>query len=95
MSSERFVTYVLGTYPFAGKFFHWYNEHHRHSAISLLTPSALHHGFAPVIIERRQAVLDAAYRLHPERFVKRPPKSHPAPTQVWINKPTATINNTQ
>ena len=91
---DRFGS-IEGARAFAGKFFHWYNEHHRHSGISLLTPSALHHGHAPVIIEKRQAVLDAAYRLHPERFVKQPPKSHPAPTQVWINKPTATINSTQ
>lgn len=91
---DRFGS-IEGARDFAGEFFHWYNEHHRHSGISLLTPSALHHGQAPVIIERRQAVLDAAYRLRPERFVNQPPKSHPAPTQVWINKPTATINSTQ
>ena len=61
----------------------------------MLTPSVLHHGHAPLIIEKRQAVLDAAYIVHPERFPKGPPKSHPAPTQVWINKPTTTIDDTQ
>jgi putative transposase len=80
---------------FAVNFFRWYNEDHHHSGISLLTPSALHHGQAPMIIEKRQAVLDAAYIVHPERFVKRPPKSHPAPTKAWINKPTAPNDNTQ
>ena len=80
---------------FAVKFFHWYNEEHHHSGISLLTPSVLHHGLAPRIIEKRQAVLDAAYIVHPQRFVKRPPKSHPAPTTVWINKPTTTIDDPQ
>ena len=49
---------------FAVDFFRWYNEDHHHSGISLLTPSALHHGQAPVIIEKRQAVLDAAYIAH-------------------------------
>ena len=72
---------------FAVEFFHWYNEEHHHSGISLLTPAVLHHGQAPLIIEKRQSVLDAAYALHPERFVKHPPKSCPAPAHVWINKP--------
>ena len=80
---------------FAVNFFRWYNEDHHHSGISLLTPSALHHGQAPVIIEKRQAVLDAAYIVHPERFVKRPPKSPQAPTKVWINKPAAPMDDTQ
>lgn len=79
---------------FAVAFFRWYNEEHRHSGISLLTPAALHHGQAALILAKRQAVLDAAYRLHPERFVKRPPKSHPAPAHVWINKPPTPIDNT-
>ncbi|MDQ2945938.1 MAG: IS3 family transposase [Acidobacteriota bacterium] len=79
---------------FAVDFFQWYNEEHHHSGISLLTPSALHHGQASLVIEKRQAVLDAAYIVHPERFVKRPPRSHPAPTQVWINKPSTTNDNT-
>ena len=72
---------------FGQPFFHWYNEEHHHSGISLLTPSALHHGRAPVIIAQRQKVLDAAYLIHPERFVKHPPRSPAAPTHVWINKP--------
>lgn len=72
---------------FAVDFFEWYNENHHHSGISLLTPSALHHGRAPAVLAQRQSVLDAAYLTHPERFVNHPPKSHPAPTEVWINKP--------
>lgn len=79
---------------FAVDFFHWYNEEHHHSGISLLTPSALHHGQAPAVLAQRQAVLDAAYLAHPERFVKHPPVSHPAPSQVWINKPPPTDQNT-
>lgn len=80
---------------FTVDFFRWYNEHHHHSGISLLTPADLHHGHAPQIIEKRQAVLDAAYLIHPERFVKRPPKFPPAPAHVWINKPPTTTENTQ
>lgn len=80
---------------FTNEFVRWYNEDHHHSGISLLTPEVLHHGLAPRVIEKRQAVLDAAYLLHPERFVKRPPISSPAPAQAWINKPPSTTNNTQ
>lgn len=80
---------------FAADFFHWYNEEHHHSGIGLLTPAALHHGQAPHIIEKRQAVLDAAYLAHPQRFVRHPPKAHPAPTMVWINKPPTSNDNTQ
>lgn len=76
-------------------FVHWYNEEHHHSGISLLTPSVLHHGQAPLVIEKRQSVLNAAYLVHPERFVKRPPISPPAPTHAWINKPKTPVDNTQ
>jgi putative transposase len=79
---------------FAVDFFHWYNQEHHHSGISLLTPSSLHHGQAPTVIAQRQSVLDAAYLAHPERFVKRPPTSRPAPSQVWINKPPSSEQNT-
>jgi hypothetical protein len=33
------------------------------------------------------AVLDAAYRVHPERFVRQATKPEAVPTEVWINKP--------
>jgi hypothetical protein len=47
-------------------------------------------------IIRRQAVLDAAYRAHPVRFVNKPPVHPEAPIAVWINKPAAKPgNNTQ
>jgi len=79
---------------FAVDFFDWYNERHHHSGISLLTPSALHHGQAPAILAQRQAVLDSAYLAHPERFVNKAPKSHPVPSEVWINKPPSPEQNT-
>jgi hypothetical protein len=40
-----------------------------------------------LILERRQTVLDAAYRVHPGRFVRQAPKPAAVPTEVWINKP--------
>jgi putative transposase len=72
---------------FCQDFFPWYNEHHRHSGLGLLTPAVVHHGLAPAAIQQRQIVLDAAYIAHPERFVRKPPQPLPAPTEVWINKP--------
>ena len=30
-----------------------------------------------------------------ERFIKRPPKSSPAPSHVWINKPSTPFDHTQ
>jgi len=78
---------------FSQEFFPWYNEEHRHSGLGLLSPSVVHYGLAPAAIEQRRAVLDAAYLAHPERFVRKPPKPLPAPTEVWINKPKQTPEN--
>ena len=78
---------------FCQDFFTWYNEEHRHSGIELLTPSMVHHGQAPAVIERRQIVLNAAYQAHLERFVRSAPKLFAIPKEVWINKPSE--NKTQ
>lgn len=80
---------------FCQRFFPWYNDHHRHSGIGLLTPATLHFGLADQAQLQRQAALTAAYRLHPERFVHRHPKPLAIPKEVWINKPTTTEQNTQ
>ena len=72
---------------FSQGFFRWYNQQHRHSGLGLLTPAMVHYNQTALILEQRQAVLDAAYRLHPERFVRQAPKPLSVPTEVWINKP--------
>jgi putative transposase len=72
---------------FGHVFFPWYNDDHRHSGLGLLTPAVVHFGDAPLVLARRQTVLDAAYAAHPERFVRRPPVPLPLPSAVWINKP--------
>jgi putative transposase len=71
---------------FCQTFFPWYNDEHRHSGIGMMSPSMVHHGAADSIRENRQLVLDAAYRDHPERFVRRPPAPPQLPKEVWINK---------
>jgi len=72
---------------FCQTFFPWYNDDHRHSGIGMMTPAMVHYGLASDVRENRQNVLDAAYRLHPERFVGKPPRPHLLPKEVWINKP--------
>jgi putative transposase len=72
---------------FCQTFFPWYNDDHRHSGIGMMTPAMVHYGSAHAVRQNRQFVLDAAYRNHPERFVRRPPIQPQLPKEVWINKP--------
>ena len=66
-------------------FFGWYNDEHHHSGIGLLTPSDRHAGNGTRINTARQAVLDDAYRRHPERFPNGQPRAPKQPARVWIN----------
>jgi putative transposase len=75
---------------FCQGFFRWYNGEHRHSGLGLLTPAMVHYGQAQNVLRKRQEVLDVAYQLHPERFVRSAPKPPVLPSEVWINKPVAT-----
>src|SRR5438067_5143846 len=75
---------------FCQSFFRWYNGEHRHSGVGLLTPAMVHYGEAQAALAQRQVVLDAAYRAHPDRFVRQSPKPRPLPSDVWINKPMPT-----
>lgn len=68
-------------------FFQWYNQEHKHSALCLLTPAAVHYGQASSILRARHAVRQEAYAAHPERFVKGPPTLPNLPPEVWINRP--------
>jgi putative transposase len=72
----------------ARSFVHWYNHVHYHSAIGLLHPAEVHAGNGAAIRAARQAVLDAAYKAHPERFLNKAPTAPDIPVAAWINKPT-------
>jgi putative transposase len=72
---------------FCGHFFDYYNTEHRHSGIGLMTPAAVHYGLAERLRTVRQTTLLAAYRAHPERFVRRLPQPPKLPRQAWINPP--------
>jgi len=67
---------------FCQEFFHWYNEEHHHSGIALLTPAVVHFGETQAVLGHRQAALDTAYQAQPDRFVRRPPKPMPLPSEV-------------
>jgi putative transposase len=75
---------------FCQGFFRWYNQEHRHSGLGLPTPAMVHYGQASRVRQQRQAALDAAYQLHPERFVRNAPQPPQLPNEVWINKPLCT-----
>lgn len=69
-------------------FFAWYNTEHRHCGIGYMTPHSVHHGLAPALQATRQATLDAAFHVHPNRFKNRHPKPHRLPVAAWINPPS-------
>ena len=72
---------------FCQGFFRWYNGEHRHSSLGLLTPAMVHYNQTGRVLQPRQHVLDAAYQLHPERFVRNAPRPPAVPREAWINKP--------
>jgi putative transposase len=77
---------------FGRMFFHWYNHEHHHSALSVLTPAAVHHGQAERVLTERHRVHMAAYLKRPERFVNGPPRLGRPPEAVWINPPEKTTH---
>jgi len=72
---------------FCVDFFTWYNTQHHHSALGWLRPEDVHYGRGPQRVETRQRVLDIAYKVHPERFVRQAPQAPQLPEAVWINPP--------
>ena len=71
-------------------FFDWYNNQHHHSALGWMTPADVHFGRVELVRAKRACALDAAYQVHPERFVRRPPIPPAAPVAAWINPPAST-----
>ncbi len=86
---ERFGSLVAAR-TWAQAFFTWYNDEHHQTNLGLLTPMVVHHGQAHLVLQKRSAVLQRAYRTHPERFVRGTPVPTPLPTAVWINPPKTT-----
>jgi putative transposase len=83
---ERFGS-IEDARVFCQGFFPWYNREHRHSGIGLMTPEVVHYGKGELTTTQRELVLAAAFRIHPERFVRGTPRAPRVPDAVWINKP--------
>ena len=64
----------------------WYNGNHKHSGIALFSPNEVHDGSWREAWQRRDAVQQAYYDAHPERFRNRPRTPAPAGL-VGINQP--------
>jgi putative transposase len=79
------------TETFCQDYFVWYNQEHYHTGIALLTPAQVHYGEAERVLAKRQATLEAAFALHPERFGHRCPHVARLPETVWINRPAETV----
>lgn len=83
---DRFGS-IQDSRAFCQPFFIYYNTEHRHSGIGLMTPEAVHYGWAEEINAARQDTLLSAYAIHPERFVRKVPEPPLLPRKAWINPP--------
>jgi putative transposase len=90
---DRFASYDEAL-AYCTEFFSWYNEHHYHSGLNLLTPASVHYGYDATVVANRRQTLEAAYAAHPERFVRRLPTQKATPQYVWINPPTSADQTT-
>lgn len=66
------------------RFIHWYNEEHRHSGISYVTPSQRHRGEDIELLKERDSVYRAAREARPERWSKQ--------TRNWQRKDVVMLN---
>ena len=83
---KRFET-VQNARRWARSFFKWYNHEHYHTGLNLMTPASVYYGYAETLARKRNQTLQAAFRAHPERFVRGIPTTLLPPMEVWINKP--------
>jgi len=68
------------------EFFPWYNEEHRHSGISYLTPADMHLGRGEQVLKARHEAMLKAHPAHPERFPNGAPKLQVPPTAVSTHR---------
>ena len=66
------------------EFVKWYNTEHRHSAIGYVTPAQRGTGVDLEIFNKRNEVIEAARRRHPERWVNK--------VRKWENVDTVFLN---
>ena len=83
---------ITAAIAFCRSFFPWYNTEHRHAGIAMLTPDDVHHHRVPDVLAQRGRTLQAAWALHPERFVHGTPK--PAPLSANLTETPAPLGIT-
>ena len=66
----------------------WYNEEHKHSGLTFLTPAQRHSGADAAIMTGRKAVYEAAKARHPERW-SGATRNWELPQAGWLNPPKA------
>ena len=91
---ERFGS-IEDARGFCADFFRWYNKEHRHSGISMLTPSDVHDGRAAARLVARHEVMTRVFAKRPDRFVRGAPKPATLPSSVWINRPAGPPQDTE
>ena len=91
---ERFGCFQ-DAHAFCSRFFSLYYDVHRHCGIGFHTPADVLYGRAEAVHDKRAIVLNDAYAIHPERFVRKPPQPPALPTAVWINEPEEDPATTQ
>jgi transposase InsO family protein len=69
------------------RFVRWYNHEHRHSAIRYVTPNQRHGGQEHRLLQRREAVYEAAKQRNPARWSGKTRNWKPV-AEVWLNPPT-------
>lgn len=80
-----FFAGLLHARGWLSSFFGWHNDKHQHSGLALFTPAEVFLGRVPAVHAVRQAALDAAYAMHPQRFPNGAPQAALPPTSVHIN----------
>jgi putative transposase len=68
-----------------GEFVNWYNTVHQHSSIGYVTPHQLRHGQANAIYGQRNATLQLARTMYPERWGARPARAWEMNREVVLN----------
>lgn len=80
----RFAS-ILHARGWLESFFAWHNDDHQHTGLALFTPAEVFFERVAAVHATRQAALDAAFELHPERFPNGAPRAARPPTRVEIN----------
>jgi hypothetical protein len=63
---------------------YWYNEQHRHSALTFVTPGQRHRGEDRAILQQREQLYADARAQHPERWS--------GATRDWTPESTVLLN---